>query len=141
VIFVVMAISLFILHQITGHVPYWLILAFMAGFLEIVPFVGPFVSGAIAVLLILNVSFWIALIVAVIYLVVQQLESNILVPKVMQKSVGLNPLVAILAVVVGSRLAGIMGAVIAIPIAASLQVFLQDVMPAKKEVEEEEVRN
>jgi predicted PurR-regulated permease PerM len=128
VIFVVTAIALFILHLITGAVPFWLVLALIAGVLEIVPFLGPFIAGTIAVLLVIGSSFWVAVIIIILYLLIQQLENHILVPKIMQKTVGLNPIVIILVIVIGARLAGILGALIAIPVAAVVQVFLSDVM-------------
>ena len=132
VVFVMTAIAFSILHLFTGEVPFWLVLAIIAGVLELVPFIGPFVAGAVAVLLVIGTSFWTAVIVLIIALLVQQLENNILVPKIMQKTVGLNPIVSILVIVIGARLAGIMGALIAIPLAAAGQCFLRDVMGGDK---------
>lgn len=135
VIFLITAISLFVINFITGAVPYWIVLALIAGVLEIIPFLGPFLSGVIAVLLVVGNSLWAAVAVIVLYFVVQQLENHILVPKVMQKTVGLNPIVIILVIVIGGRLAGVLGALIAIPVAAAAQVFLVDVM-GKEEKDE-----
>ncbi|MFH1712983.1 MAG: AI-2E family transporter [Candidatus Jacksonbacteria bacterium] len=128
VIFLITATSLFVINFITGAIPYWLVLALIAGILEIIPFLGPFLSGIIAVLLVVGSSPWVAVAVIILYFVVQQLENHILVPKVMQKTVGLNPIVIILVIVIGGRLAGILGALIAIPVAAAAQVFLGDFM-------------
>jgi predicted PurR-regulated permease PerM len=66
--------------------------------------------------------------VAALYLVVQQLEAHILVPRVMQRAVGLHPLVVILALVVGGILSGIIGALIAIPIAGAAQVIVRHLL-------------
>jgi hypothetical protein len=66
-----------------------------------------------------------------LYFIVQQLENNVIVPKVMGKTVGLNPLIVILVILVGSKIAGIMGAILAVPIATALQVFLKDIFEMK----------
>ena len=128
VIFIVTAVSLLITHLITGAIPYWLLLALIAGILESVPFIGPLIAGAISVLLVSSNSLTIAAIVLGISIIIQQLENHILVPKIMQKTVGLNPIVVILVVIIGYRLSGVIGALIAIPVAAAVQVFLKDVM-------------
>lgn len=105
-------------------VPYALILALIAGLLEIIPTVGPFISGAIAVLFALTISPWKALFVAIFYMAVQLLENNFLVPKIMQKAIGISPVVIIISVIVGAKLLGVVGAVLSIPIAASLSVII-----------------
>lgn len=137
IIFSLTAISLFIVHTVTGEVPFWLVLAIIAGILEVIPFLGPAISGIIAVLLVLSSSFPVAIIVAAVYVVIQQLENNLLVPKIMQKTVGLNPIVVILVIVIGNRLAGILGALIAIPLAASFTVVFQDLRRGKEALEDE----
>lgn len=132
VIFILTALSLSITHLITDAIPYWLVLALIAGVLEAVPFIGPLIAGAVGVLLVLSSnSLAIAAVVLGIYIVIQQLENQILVPKIMQKTVGLNPIVVILVVIIGYRLAGVLGALIAIPVAAAVQVFVHDVMGDK----------
>jgi len=133
VIFLITAISLYVLHRITGAVPFWLVLAVIAGVLEVVPFLGPFIAGTIAVVLVLSNSVAIAVFVVLIYVIIQQLENQILVPKIMQKTVGLNPLIIILVIVIGSRLAGVLGAILAIPVAAAAQVFIKDMMNENEE--------
>lgn len=133
IIFVVMAISLFIIHTITGLIPFWLVLAVIAGMLEVIPFLGPVISIVIAVALVLSSSFWLAVAVLALYIVVQQLENHILVPKIMQRAVGLNPIVVILVIVIGGRLAGILGSLIAIPLAAAAQVFISDMRIGEEE--------
>lgn len=127
IIFILTAVSLFIVHIVTGEVPFWLLLALIAGVLEVIPFLGPGISGAIAVLLVFPNSFAVAVIVAALYVVIQQVENNLLVPNIMQKTVGLNPIVVILVIVIGTRLAGVLGALIAIPLTASLMVVVRDI--------------
>jgi len=106
-------------------VPYPVALAVWASITEIIPIVGPFLGAIPAVLVAFTVSPWLALATAVLYLVIQQLEGNILVPKVMERAVGLHPLVVLLAVLVGGSLRGIIGIVVAVPLAAALQVIVE----------------
>ena len=106
--------------------PYALTLAILSGVLEIIPTIGPLVSGAVAVLVVLSVSPIKALLVVVLYIVVSQLENSLIVPKVMQKAVGLSPVVIILAILVGAKLMGIVGAIIAVPLAASAAVLMRE---------------
>ena len=99
-------------------VKYALILALIAGLFEIVPWIGPLASGALAAILAFFQSPLLALLVVILFLAVQQLENNLIVPQVMKRTVGLNPVVVIVALLVGGKLAGILGAVIAVPAAA-----------------------
>lgn len=104
-------------------VPYPLPLAVVAALMEVIPFVGPLLGAIPAVLLAFTVSPITALLVIGLYTVFQQVESNVLVPKVMEKSVGLNPLLVILALIAGGVLNGAVGALLAIPVAGALQVI------------------
>lgn len=104
-------------------VPYPLPLAVIAALMEVIPFVGPILGAIPAVLVALTVSPVTALLVIVLYTVFQQFESNVLVPKVMEKSVGLNPLLVIIALIAGGVLYGAVGALLAIPVAGALQVL------------------
>jgi len=105
-------------------VPYALILALISGILEIIPTVGPIISGATAALVALTVSPWKALFVIIWYLAVQLLENVFLVPKIMQKAVGISPVIILLALFVGAKLMGIVGAILSVPLAASLSVVV-----------------
>jgi predicted PurR-regulated permease PerM len=107
-------------------VPYALTLAVISGVLDIVPTLGPVIAGVLAAAIALTDSPIKALIVVIFYVIIQQLESNILVPKVMQKAVGLSPVIIIIAILIGARLLGIVGAIIAVPLAASLIVVLSE---------------
>ncbi|MCX6793962.1 MAG: AI-2E family transporter [Candidatus Gottesmanbacteria bacterium] len=113
------------------HIEFALPLAIIAGLLEIVPMIGPIISSVPAVLVALAISPVLALSVAALYVVVQQVESNIFVPIVMKRSVGLSPLVTILALMIGGRLGGIGGAVLAVPSVLVLQVILTSLLGAK----------
>lgn len=104
---------------------FWLALGIFAGFTEAVPFIGPIVGGGAAVVVALTDSWQKALIVLIFAIALQQLESALLVPRVMRNAVGMSPLTVILAVLIGSEIAGILGAVLAIPVGAAVQVTLQ----------------
>ena len=65
--------------------------------------------------------------VFVLYIIIQQAENNILTPKIMQKVAGLNPVVSIVALLIGFKLAGVPGAILAIPVATVVSVFAYDV--------------
>lgn len=112
-------------------VRYALLLALLAGALEVVPVVGPIVAGTAAVLVAVTVSPVLALITAVFYVVVQQAESNILVPLVFRKTLGLHPIVVILALLVGAKFGGILGMVLAVPFAAILTEVFADYSQGK----------
>lgn len=107
------------------RVEFALPLAIIAGILEIVPMIGPIVSAVPAVLVALTVSPFLALSVVALYFFVQQVENNFFVPLVFKKSVGLSPIITIFALMVGGRLAGVVGAVLAVPIVLVLQVVLR----------------
>jgi predicted PurR-regulated permease PerM len=107
-------------------VKYALVLGLIAGFLEIIPYVGPWTFAVLAVFIALGQSPTLALFTLIMFIAIQQTESNLLVPKVMQKAVGLNPIISILAVITGAKLAGFLGILFAIPIASALSILLQD---------------
>mgnify|MGYP001594411987 CR=1 FL=1 len=116
------------------HVEFALPLAIIAGVLEIVPMIGPIASAVPAVLVAVTVSPFLALSVMALYFIIQQVENNIFVPLILRKSVGLSPIVTIFALMVGGTLAGIVGAVLAVPIVLVLQVVLRAFLfpPQKK---------
>jgi predicted PurR-regulated permease PerM len=103
---------------------FWLALAIFAGITELIPFLGPIVGGAAAFVIALTDSWQKALAVVVIVFLIQQMEGAVLVPRVMKNAVGLSPLAVVLAVIIGGALMGVLGAVIASPVAAAAQVFV-----------------
>lgn len=108
---------------------YALVLALVAGITELIPYIGPILGAIPAVFLGFTIqpfSFGRGMAVLILYLVIQQVENNIVVPKVMQKTVGLNPVVIIIVMLIGARLAGIIGLIIAIPVATSIGVLARD---------------
>ncbi|MDP4030692.1 MAG: AI-2E family transporter [Patescibacteria group bacterium] len=101
-------------------------LAFLAGILEIIPNIGPTLSAVPAILVAWGISPVLALAVAALYFVIQQVENNFLVPRVMSKAVGLSPLVVIISLLAGFRLAGVTGAILAIPLVLLLEIVVSD---------------
>jgi predicted PurR-regulated permease PerM len=101
-------------------------LAILAGLFEIVPFIGPTIATIPALVIAFNQSPWQALSVGIFAFVLQQLESSLVVPKVMNQAVGLNPIVVIIAIMVGARLYGPLGALLSIPLAAVLILLYQE---------------
>lgn len=108
------------------HVPYALVLAVIAGALEVVPYIGPFISAVPAVLIALLISPALAVAVAVLYLLLHELEGYILVPKIMEKTVGTSPLAVLLALLIGFKLAGVVGIIISVPLVGALTVVVNE---------------
>jgi predicted PurR-regulated permease PerM len=105
--------------------PNALVLALVAGALEAVPMVGPTLGAIPAGLIALSISPTMLLWVVVATVVIQLLENNFLVPRIMSKAVGVNPFVSLLAIFAFSSLFGVAGALMAIPIAAIIQLLLE----------------
>jgi predicted PurR-regulated permease PerM len=101
-----------------------LLLALIAALAEVIPIVGPFIGAIPAVLIATTVSPQTALITLGVYLVLQVIEGNVLVPVVMRNSVGLSPFLVLLSLLIGSATGGVLGAVVAVPIVAAITVVL-----------------
>ncbi len=107
--------------------PYALTIATLAGLLEVLPIIGPVITGAIAILIALGTGSWgLAIASLVAFVVLQQVEGHFFVPNVMRQAVGLSPAVVIVALLVGGAIAGIPGAVLAIPVAAGINVLVDE---------------
>lgn len=109
-------------------VDYAVALALLAGILEFIPILGPLVAGAVIVSSALLQSPALALIALIYILIMQQLESNILVPYIMRRQANVSSLLVLLAVYAGSSVGGLMGTLAAIPLAGALQVLVTDVI-------------
>ncbi len=123
---------------VMASVGYWVIglpnpvlLGVAAGLFEIVPMVGPFLAFTPAVLVALAIDPTKAIAVVIYALVIQQLESNVLVPRVMGRTVGVSPLTVLLGILVGAALAGLPGAFVAVPVAGAIQVILAHTLRAE----------
>lgn len=111
--------------------PYALPLALLAGILEVVPTIGPIISSIPAIIIALTVSPTMAFTVTALYILIQALENQVLVPKVMQKAVGLNPVIVILGIMIGTKLMGIAGALLVIPFISFVIVLFKSLEQGK----------
>ena len=109
-------------------IPYFYVLALIAAVGEMIPMVGPILSAVPGIAVAFGISWKYAVAVAGLYLLQQQLEANILVPKLMERQVGLTPVTVMVALLLGGALLGIPGAILAVPTAAILQVVFQELM-------------
>ncbi len=114
-------------------VPYFFVLALIAGVGEMIPMVGPLLSAIPAIAVAFTVSPGLALAVAIFFLVQQQLENAVLVPKLMGETVGLSAVTVILSLLIGGELLGLVGALLAVPTAAIIQVLFEELYLAEKE--------
>lgn len=106
--------------------PYALTLGLWAGLTEVIPFLGPIIGGVPIILFAFLQNPLTALVAIGLLVLTQQIESNFLVPKVMQKSVGLSPVIVIIALMIGSKLFGITGTILSVPFAAALMVVIKE---------------
>jgi predicted PurR-regulated permease PerM len=107
-------------------VKYAVLLAVFAGLVKVVPLVGPTLVTIPPVLVALTQSLQLGLSVAIFCVVVQVIEGNFLLPRVLSRSTGVSPLTVVLGILIGAKLMGIPGALLAVPVAAGLQVLLDD---------------
>ncbi len=106
-------------------VKYALLIGAIAGVFELVPFVGPFLSGAIAVIAALTTSTSLAIYTLIFFVIAEQFEANVLVPVLNQQIVGIHPVIVIVALLMGAEIGGILGIVIAVPAAGIFQEVVQ----------------
>jgi predicted PurR-regulated permease PerM len=106
--------------------PYFYVVALIAAIGETIPIVGPIIGGVTAVAVAILSSPPLAVTVGIYFFVLHQLEANILVPKIMEKRVGVSPVAVLTALLIGGALWGLVGAILAIPTAAILAVFVEE---------------
>jgi predicted PurR-regulated permease PerM len=116
-------------------VPYFYVLAVLAAIGELIPVVGPLLAALPAILVAFTVSGTLALWVTVFYVAQQQVENHLLVPKLMQRQVGLSAVTVVVGLLIGSSLLGILGALLAVPTAAIAQVLFQELVLGAEERE------
>ena len=111
----------------------------MAGILEMVPFVGPVFVGALAALIGFSESLTLGISVIVLFVIIQQLENHLLVPLVMKYTVGLHPVVVVISLLAGAKLAGFAGILLAIPIAVIIVEILESWADKRKIIKENQL--
>ena len=104
-------------------IPFALPLSILAGLLEIIPYIGPILAAIPGILIGFGLSPVMGWAVTAMAFLIQQLENYVFVPKIMQKSTGINPIITLLVLAVGARLAGIVGLLISVPVFITLQVL------------------
>lgn len=115
-------------------VKYALLLGLFAAVFEIIPIVGPIFAAAPAVFVAFLQKPFLGLITIAMYVLIQQMESHLIVPVVMRRAVGLNPLIVIISLLIGAQLGGIIGLFLAVPIAAVVVEFVVDIDKRKRAV-------
>lgn len=117
-------------------VDYALALGLISGLLEIVPLLGPIISAILAFIVAYSISPVLGFATIALFLIIQQLENNLLVPKVMQKVSGFSPLVILIAVLTGAKILGFVGAIVAVPVVMVLVVIFKHVWHANFKTKE-----
>ena len=120
----ILGLIFFVILSLCGF-PYSLLISVLVAITSLIPFFGAFIALVIGAILIATQSFTQAIIFVLIFLVTQQIENNLIYPKVVGKSVGLSPLWTLLAITVGGSIFGIVGMIIGLPIASILYALLK----------------
>jgi len=119
------------------NVKYAFTLALLAGILDFIPILGPIIAGAIAFIFVAVDSLPKALFVLIVFVLIQQIEGNILTPALTKKFVGLPPVLVLISLAIGGKLFGILGAILAPPFAGVIYEFSRDFLKKRKETETE----
>lgn len=114
-------------------VKYAWVLALFAGIVEFIPYLGPFVGAVPAIFIAFTQDPVLGFYVLLLYIAIQQLENNLIVPFVMKKAVGMNPVVVVVAMLVGAQIAGIAGILLAIPATTAISVLINDLIEHKED--------
>ena len=107
-------------------IPYALPLALLAGIFEMIPFIGPIIAAIPAIILGFSASPFLGFATLTFAILIQQLENYVFVPKIMEKSTGVSPIIILIGLAVGYRLAGITGTIISVPVIIIIQTLLQE---------------
>jgi len=118
--------------------PYVLVLALFAGVMEAIPYLGPVLGALPAIIVAITLGPDQVIWVVVATLIIQQLENTLLMPRIMQESVGVNSIVALLAIITLGSLLGVIGALLAIPMTAIVQILIDHFVLSVEHLDEEE---
>lgn len=130
ILMIMVGVSTYVGLRLLG-IPFALSLAMLAGLLEIVPYIGPIIAAIPAIIIGFGISPVIGLATTALTFLVQQIENYVLVPKVMEKSVGVSPIITLLSLAVGFKIAGFVGALISVPVVITLQVLSKEYLLSK----------
>lgn len=113
-------------------VKYALVLALLAGVTEVIPYFGPIIAGVPAIFIAFTQDPYLGLMTLLMFFIVHQSENYFITPQIMRKAVGLNPVVVIVSMLIGARIAGIAGVLIAVPVATAFSVLIGDILTHRK---------
>lgn len=131
---IIITVLLFLGLSLLG-VEYALLLAIFAGLMELIPVFGSFVAAVPGIgVALLTGDFTLTLIVAALYLVVNQFQAHLIYPLVVKKIVGVAPILVIIALIAGGQLAGFLGVLLSVPVAAAIQEFVNDMQKRRAEI-------
>jgi predicted PurR-regulated permease PerM len=116
-----------------NRIPFFLPLGFISGFSSLVPYAGPVIAGTLISILCATVGVWHGVASAVYFTVYGQLEGNVIGPLVFRQTVHVDPLVALLSVLFFGQIAGVAGAIAAVPVAATLQIVFHEILWLRRE--------
>lgn len=102
-------------------VPFALLFALLIGIAQLIPFIGAALGIGLVIILVMLNSFWLAIRVAIAAFIMQQIKDNLLAPRLMGEFIGLNPLLIFVALLIGAKIAGILGVIIAVPVAGTIK--------------------
>lgn len=125
-------LGLFIVGLFTQPVEYAATIALVAGFTELIPYVGPFMAWLVALPIIANQSLVLIIWMTVIMYSVQLLENNIIVPVVMKRAVGISPIFVMFSMLVGFEYLGVLGMILGVPVATAVAIFVKDYTDKEK---------
>ena len=124
-------LGLYVIQLFVGDVPYLESIALIAGLLEIVPLIGPIFAAIIGGILGFSNSVVVGVSIVILFIIIQQVENSILVPKVMEKAVGFRPIVTMVAILAGGQIFGIMGALLAVPVSLIISIIFKYIYSAQ----------
>lgn len=104
--------------------------------MEFIPYVGPIIALIPAVIIGMGISWKVAGIVTILYIIIQQIENNFLVPYVMSKNLDLSPYFVFIVMLIGASLGGVLGIILAVPMAAILKFGLHEYLKNSREKED-----
>jgi predicted PurR-regulated permease PerM len=102
-------------------VPFALLFALLIGIAELIPFIGATLGIGLVIILVMLNSFWLAIRVAIAAFIMQQIKDNLLAPRLMGEFIGLNPILIFVALLIGAKIAGVLGVIIAVPVAGTIK--------------------
>lgn len=118
-------------------IPYAMPLAVIAAILEIIPIIGPIIASIPAILVGFTISPLLGIVVGILYIIIQQIESNFIAPIIMSKVVGIQPPIVIIALLIGSKIAGVGGAILAIPLIVLIKIVINDLLIEERRIGDE----